>query len=299
MRICYTTECQRPVGFAGLVEMPTRASKRKRMSESRLDASDIDNKHVIFTEWAKKRGVEVNGVKAAELPGRGVGLVASKHLEEGNRLLFIPEKAMFNPDASLLQREKLDRASPQAQLAVSAMATFQEAKSPMKLWEQVWPSRDSFEQSMPMCWPRPLQQLLPPSVHQPLERQVADYRKDWSAASDFCDKHDCSERDFRYYWMIVNSRSFHWKLPRGKTGSMVLCPFIGRLVLIFLQCMELSLTFVDYMNHGPMGSGCQVSPTAKGYEVTATRDYGKECSSFLRLTLKYSIHSCSTSLFHD
>jgi hypothetical protein len=33
--------------------------------------------------------------------------------------------------------------------------------------------------------------------------------------------------------------------------------------------------FVDYMNHGPTGSGVTVMQTSKGYEVIAERDYGK------------------------
>ena len=237
--------------------MSSRGPKRNKVTETEPNPSSIGDKHDLFTAWSRDCGVECNGVRPAKLPGRGIGLVTTKRLKEGERLLFIPEKAMFKPDSSTLKQEDLDRASPQAQLAVSAMLEFNNAGSPSRLWETVWPTWKDFEESMPMCWPTALQRELPSSVHQPLERQLADYRKDWNASRELCGKSGRSEEDFRYYWMIVNSRSFHWKPPRGKGGLMVMCPFI------------------DYINHGPTGSSCRVTQNAKGYEVTADRKYGK------------------------
>ena len=82
------------------------------------------DKHVIFTQWAQDRGVVINGVAAAQLPGRGMGLVSTKRVKAGERLLFIPEKAMFKPNGQLLKDEGLAGVSPQAQLAISAMVKF-------------------------------------------------------------------------------------------------------------------------------------------------------------------------------
>ena len=242
------------------VAMSIRGSKRQRLSEARSDVDSPRDKHQQFTTWAKDRGVEIRGVKAARLPGRGLGLVTTKRIRDGDRVLFVPERAMFSPDSVMLKREALNRPSLQAQLTISAMLAFRDSKSPMKLWEDTWPTVDDFEQSMPMCWPQNLQQLLPSPVYQPLERQLADYQKDWTVAKRIFDERGISESEFKYYWMIVNSRSFHWKQPRGTAGSMVMCPFI------------------DYMNHGPSGSGCNVRQTAKGYEVIADRVYGMHCS---------------------
>ena len=237
--------------------MSTNASKRKRLSEGKPENAHDEDKHRIFTNWAKERGVQINGVKPARIPGRGLGLVATRNLRDGDQLLFIPEKAMFQPDPVALKREGLAQTSPQAQLAVSVLLAFNGPHRGLKVWEDTWPSRTDFEGSMPMCWPNPVRQYLPPPVHQPLERQLSDYDKDWNAASNLCRKNGFSEDDFKYYWMIVNSRSFHWK-PRASIGGvMVMCPFI------------------DYINHGPTGSSCRVSQTAKGYEVTADRNYGE------------------------
>lgn len=236
--------------------MLARSSKRQKALEPLSGLNDGEDKHQQFTRWSRDRGVHISGIKAERMEGRGVGLVTTKTLRKGDLILFIPEKAMFKPDPTLLKREKLSTASPQAQLTLSAMAAFRDSDSSFKLWEEVWPTMNDFQESMPMCWTDSLQQLLPPSVHQPLERQLADYQKDWNAAKSFCTQRSFSEGEFKYFWMIINSRSFHFKPPRGKAGSMVMCPFI------------------DYMNHGPTGVGVDVAQTAKGYEVKANRAYG-------------------------
>ena len=85
-------------------------------------------------QWAKERGVEINGVKPQVIPGRGLGLVTTRALQDGDRLLFIPERAMFKPDRELLKRESLNQASPQAQLAVSAMHAFGPPDSGLRVW---------------------------------------------------------------------------------------------------------------------------------------------------------------------
>jgi hypothetical protein len=216
-------------------------AKRKRGSvggpDARSTAREVDQ-HEIFTSWARDRGVEIDGVEA-------------------QRILFIPESAMFKPDPNLVQKEHLTTASPQAQLAVSAMLAFGRANSSLKVWQTVWPTVDEFKQGMPMYWPPELHGYLPPPVQQPLVRQLSDYDKDWTAAQALCRRRGFEEEEFKYYWAIVNSRSFHWKPPQKKIGVMVMCPFI------------------DYLNHGPTGSSCKVALNAKGYEVTADRDYGE------------------------
>lgn len=193
----------------------------------------------------------------AKLAGRGLGLVTTQAITKGERMLFVPEKAMFKSNARFLKAHSLDRASPHAQLAISLTAVAQSDDMPLATWQATWPTVADFRNTLPLCWTNTHRIRLPPSVQQPFERQKEDYQKDWQSVSDCCRDHDWSEPDFRYYWMIVNSRSFHWKPPRGRPGSMVMCPFI------------------DYMNHGPSGTTCNVFQSPQGYEVLADRDYGK------------------------
>ncbi|KAI6927477.1 hypothetical protein D0869_16038 [Hortaea werneckii] len=263
--------------------MPSRAPKRTKIEErngesivSSSQTADRDDKHVVFTKWARNQGVEINGVAPSKLEGRGLGLMTTRKIKSGERMLSIPEKAMFKPDSKLLKQRRLERASPQAQLAYSAMSACKAKETGLGVWQATWPEAQDFWQSMPMCWSEDMRGKLPPSVQQPLERQLADYRKDWTALADVCRKYDYSEDDFKYFWMIVNSRSFHWKPPKGRPGSMVMCPFI------------------DYMNHGPTGTTCQVTTDQHGYEVHADRDYeaGEE------VLATYGAHSNDKLLVH-
>lgn len=41
----------------------------------------LDPKHEAFTTWAKERGVTINGVAPAKLPGKGFGIVATRQLK--------------------------------------------------------------------------------------------------------------------------------------------------------------------------------------------------------------------------
>jgi hypothetical protein len=250
--------------------MPPSSSKRKRVSE--VDPQQFPGKHSIFTQWAQDRGVKINGVKAAHIPGRGIGLQTTGRVKKGERLIFIPEKAMFKPDPSLPKHKGLENISPQAQLAVSAVLNFQGNSGELEIWSDVLPSLSQFNESMPMLWPKSLLQHLPPPVHQPLERQLADYKRDWGTVEALLKKEHFGEHDFKYWWLIVNSRSFHWKSPRAKGGIMVMCPFI------------------DYMNHGPTGSTCNVTMTNDGYEVVADRNYGKQ------IRFPSSIPECSNTI---
>lgn len=267
------------------IKMPPRPNKRARLSEtstpkpspspppSPQPSSKEDTKHTLFTTWAKSRGVQINSVAPQHLPNRGLGLLTTAPIKAGTRLLFVPEKAMFKPVPSTLQsatraRKSSTPASPQAQLSISALEKFTTGSSTtdvsdssnLQTWQATWPTMQDFTSSMPLCWPEKLTTHLPPAVQAPLERQRADYARDWDAMSAYCAERGWGEGEFRYFWCIVNSRSFHWKPLTGgggRAGSMVLCPF------------------VDYMNHGPTGVGCRVVQGVKGYEVWAERDYGE------------------------
>ncbi|KAK3674363.1 hypothetical protein LTR78_005832 [Recurvomyces mirabilis] len=236
--------------------MPARATKRKKLSAV-TSMPSIGDHHTAFTTWSRNRGVEICNVAPAKLPGKGLGLVTTKKISKDERLLFVPEKAMFKPDLALLKKAKLSHASPQAQLAYSAMMACQNGNEGLRVWRATWPTDEDFEHSLPMRWPKKLREHLPPSIDQPLRRQEEDYAKDLAAVRA---SHDSSryfdEDEFRYCWSIVNSRSFHWKPARkGSAGCMVMCPFI------------------DYLNHGSSGTSCNIVQRPHGYEVLAERDY--------------------------
>lgn len=250
---------------------PSRASTKRRRTSSgaAIDVTSAasPDKHTIFTQWAKDRGVQIGSVQPAQIPGRGVGLITTASIKKDEKLIFVPEKAMFKPAKTFSSgsTHASEKASPHIQLAASIMTECEkDSGSPYNTWKATWPNLRDFESSMPLFWNKNLIDLLPPSVKQPLERQLEDWRRDEKffrttktlSTADPQSPLARKKKTLQYYWAIVNSRSFHFKPPGTKPGFMVLCPFL------------------DYMNHGPSGTGVNVRQTAKGYEVTADRDYG-------------------------
>jgi len=268
--------------------MASRAAERARIAPPFQASDDLDPKHIKFMQSSQSRGVKINAVAPSRLPGRGLGIVATSKIKRGTSVLFVPEKAMFKPDREFLRQNNLSSASPQAQLAISVMAACLASgpEDEMAIWDATWPTDDDFQHSLPFRWPEAWHALLPAGAQQPLRRQIRDWEVDLAAVGPVLELNKWQEGDFLYYWCIVNSRSFHWKPSGGRNrggkgkngplvkGEMVMCPFI------------------DYLNHGPSGTTCEVFEREGGYEVIADRDYGK-CYIFRLLCPCYVI-SCAT-----
>lgn len=137
----------------------------------------------------------------------------------------------------------------QAIIAAYLTCGSEEELSPYKLWFKTWPTRQDFEDSMPLMWPRslgglswpdgaatdesatPCTNFLPPSIsgswnsiekgvpvkeyeadHQNLvEGQGQRLRKAWDDVVSAIPNIDW--RSFSYHWLILNTRSFYWVAP--------------------------------------------------------------------------------------
>ncbi|KAL1301604.1 hypothetical protein AAFC00_005833 [Neodothiora populina] len=193
------------------------------------------------------------------------------------------------------QHPSLKSASPQAQLAAYLTLAARESPAPPVWYqrsESVWPSFDDFRSCMIALGDdarevEVLKRNAPPGVLRPLERLEQDLERDlrdvaglFSVAATETQGRDGSgvknekehgeqevngkvtsssdpewKQSFVYHWILVNTRSFHWKPHGVREGSMVMCPFL------------------DYMNHCPNGQGCTVTVSTHGYELTANKDY--------------------------
>lgn len=202
------------------------------------------DKHSIYTHWSLNQGIIVSNVGPRILPGRGVGLLATGPIKANSQLIFVNETSMIKTNINFLKRQKLQKASPQAQLA--AHLTLASRVAPCPDWYQnsraVWPTPEDFKACM-LAWSDPeemdvLTKCAPPSILSPLERLLSDLRKDVKAVEHLHTPDDAAWVDeYTYHWILVNTRSFHWKPEGVKEGSMVMCPFL------------------DYMNHCPNGHG--------------------------------------------
>ena len=188
---------------------------------------------------------------------------------------------------------------------LAAFLTFGNGKdlSRYSAWCATWPSIGDFQKSMPLLWPQDLRTwrhvrsdnisrgyypITPaigglwasistwsnqgPDAKGLLQLQEEKLKKDWDAVLQvYC---DADQESYTYNWLVVNTRSFYYELPRlkeprARADRMALCPFI------------------DYFNHADQGvsyirstfytrtkNQCNVTFDEKGFTVTSDRDYG-------------------------
>jgi hypothetical protein len=217
-------------------------SKKRKTLKSDLDF-DIPEAHAAYVEWAIARGIEIHGVTPAVLPGRGVGLLAKERIKKNAVLFFVPEKAMIKPEPAVLRKHKLTKLSSQAQLAAYLTLECKSQSSTYVASRPAWPTPEDFSSCMLAWSPEDelkdvLRKWAPPSVQKPLDRMLSDLKRDIESAKHMqAPDYDTFESDFLYHWMLVNTRSFHWKPQGVSQGAMIMNPAL------------------DYMNHCPNGRG--------------------------------------------
>ena len=125
-----------------------------------------------------------------------------------------------------------------------------------KAWTTTWPTLSAFEACMPILWPEKLRtrvdgsntcSILPPAIgcggwaHRSLmsfrndmspgllRKQEAKFEKDIATVQRQFPK--LSVDRYRYYWLVVNTRTFYYELPnlkekRSNEDRLVMCPFV-------------------------------------------------------------------------
>ncbi|KAI5208599.1 SET domain-containing protein [Aureobasidium subglaciale] len=221
--------------------MPSDPPAKKQRTAD--DAFDIPKVHAEYIEWALARGIRIHGVTPAVLPGRGVGLLAKKRITKNSLLFFVPEKAMIKPELTVLRKHNLTKLSSQAQLAAYLTLEWQSQSSTYVASRPAWPSPEDFASCMLAWSPEDetedvLRKWAPPSVQKPLERMLSDLKRDVDSVRHMHAPDDeAFKQAFLYHWMLVNTRSFHWKPQGVSQGAMIMNPAL------------------DYMNHCPNGQG--------------------------------------------
>jgi len=93
-----------------------------------------------------------------------------------------------------------------------------------------------------------------------VENQKKKLDKDLQTLGDTIGSDDYEQ--FRYFWLIANTRSFYWDFPTAKRRNPK--------NLIPDDCMAL-LPFADYFNHADVG--CDLESDHKGCSMICHRDY--------------------------
>jgi hypothetical protein len=76
--------------------------------------------------------------------------------------IFLPASALITMDSKIVTSQNLPAGSTvQGTIAAALTNLSDDAERYYKPWEIVWPTREDFELSMPICWSEDLQALLP------------------------------------------------------------------------------------------------------------------------------------------
>ncbi|VBB73328.1 Putative ribosomal N-lysine methyltransferase [Podospora comata] len=226
--------------------------------------------------WASKQGIEVHGIEAKRIPGRGIGIVASKDLKANERLIYVPAASLrtlttVRPEirkALPPPAPKYKGTSVHALLAAELLLETPTIKKKYAPWHAVVPTRDDILSTLPLAWPtsdhEKLHSLLPYAARAHLTKQKAKFEKDWQLTRDvllpklsLSPKGRYSKQEFLYHWLLVNTRTFYHETPATerltKDDKMALQPV------------------ADLLNHSD--EGCEVVFDTGCYTISADREY--------------------------
>ncbi|KFH46998.1 Ribosomal N-lysine methyltransferase-like protein [Hapsidospora chrysogenum ATCC 11550] len=207
--------------------------------------------------WAESKGIILNGITPKVLPGRGIGIVSTRRIEPNETILTVPThllRTLDNTPKSIVAA--LPDATVHAILAASlALDLAHPPNQDFTIWKAVFPTQADIATSMPICWPPPLQDLLPSAARALLAKQRVKFDRDWAQVSAADHLGPLCREDYLYAWLLVNTRTFYHTTPRTKKD-------LPRDDHMALQPVA------DLFNHSP--AGCTVSFTPAGFTITAT-----------------------------
>ncbi|KAF3765076.1 Set7, ribosomal lysine methyltransferase, partial [Cryphonectria parasitica EP155] len=226
--------------------------------------------HEELLAWAEGLGVEINNIRPMRLSGRGFGIVATDHIPEGTEILTVPCSILRTLDTvpSTITKKLPKDMTVHGLLAADLALNQTENATTYAKWDAVVPTWENIQLSMPMVWPASLQAFLPAAAAKLLRKQKKKFERDWdlvSAAFPFSTRGgvraSCTEEEYLYAWMLVNTRTFYFVTPRTKklpkADHMVLQPV------------------ADLFNHTDK-DGCEVAFNhATTYSFRTTRSYEK------------------------
>ncbi|KAI1025700.1 hypothetical protein LB503_006614 [Fusarium chuoi] len=220
-----------------------------------------------FLPWAESKGVKLKGVEPQILPGRGIGIVATRDIKPNETILSLPMKAVRTIDTVPKNiAEALQGVSVHGVLAAEIAL---DESDDFSVWKTVLPTRQDLEAGVPMMWPSELQALLPKRAKDLLDNQNTRFRRDCEIVLKAFPK--LTRDEYLHSWVLINTRTFYNSMPKMKSYAHA-----DRLL-----CMPTA----DLFNHADQG--CKLAYSALGYSVQADRVYrqGEE------VYLSYGPHS--------
>ncbi|KAI1445593.1 SET domain-containing protein [Annulohypoxylon stygium] len=212
--------------------------------------------HEELLDWATSQGVKLTGIAPKRIPGRGIGLLATRAIKPEEILLEVPTVCLRSIDTV---RKPIVRHLPKT-ISVHGLLAADlalDSSSKFAVWNAVCPTPDDLV-SMPLVWPKELRAFLPRAARDLLAKQDAKFAKDWAAVSAaFPEKVD--EARYMYAWMLVNTRTFYYTNAKLK-----------KRIRDDHMCLQ---PVADLFNHGD--EGCNVAFDHEGFAVKSMRAYAE------------------------
>ncbi|KAI9652576.1 MAG: hypothetical protein M1831_006679 [Alyxoria varia] len=266
-------------------------------------ATDVSSE---FDTWIREKNIQFSGVRAAKIPGKGVGCVADGYIEPGDTLIHVPSTAILTVSPSDCFSRNISVHHALAQTLVDRAKEF-------KPWLDVMPSYEDLEGCMPVLWTEELAQRLPCAARAYLAKQRTKLDRDTQEfmklptrrnAETTAPRSEQALKEYKRAWLLVNTRSFYWDYPTsastsgaGVTGkrdgngekprrknARTKSGRNGKMKTLERDdCMALC-PFIDFFNHeegagGDSGAGREIKAAVSfnhmGFVVTANRHYEK------------------------
>ncbi|KAK4162486.1 hypothetical protein QBC43DRAFT_321489 [Cladorrhinum sp. PSN259] len=209
--------------------------------------------------WATDQGIEIHSIAPQRIPGRGIGIVATKPIKANERLLLVPAASLRGIESV---KPKIKKALPSKMkvhgVLAAELALDRDPSPKYAAWNAVVPSQEDITSYVPLAW-RDLDSLrpyLPTSALKLLTKQEKKFQIDWELASAAFPS--LTREKYLYYWLLVNTRTFYHEnattAKLRKDDRMVLQPV------------------ADLFNHAEL-SGCEVAFSPASFTITAERDF--------------------------
>jgi len=215
----------------------------------------LPQQHVDFLRWASSSGVRTQSITPSQIPGAGLGIVATSAIPAGTTIAFCPAPLLVNLDtvAAFWPGPAPAGLRTHAVLALAIAHGHRDPRNKWAMWTPTLPSLDEMR-GLPLLWSDRQRARLPSSARRLLDAMAARLEADYAAAAATA---AVDRGTFTWAWLVVNTRTLFY--PGAAAGTrhedrMTLCPL------------------VDYFNHSSRASACRATYSRAGYTVTTTAD---------------------------